>query len=113
MDGSSSLTEGTGGISPLSLRRRFFFFGVVDAVLTGVDEAEDKGDSTLISIVSCWARGNGDLGIPLETGEPDDLLMSLTFLRRLKLLPFRRGDVEVLLRYLAGLSATNRVVLNS
>jgi hypothetical protein len=51
VDGSSSLTEGTGGISPLSLRRRAFFFGVVDAVLTGEDEAEDRGESTLISIV--------------------------------------------------------------
>ena len=52
-DGSSSLTEGTGGISPLSLRRRAFFFGVVDVILTGVDEADDRGESTLISIVFC------------------------------------------------------------
>jgi hypothetical protein len=50
---SSSFVEGTGGISPLSLRRRAFFFGVVDVVLTGVDEAEERGESTLISIVFC------------------------------------------------------------
>jgi hypothetical protein len=53
VDGRSSFTEGTGGISSLSLRRRAFFFGVVDVVLTGVDEAEERGESTLISIVFC------------------------------------------------------------
>jgi len=75
VDGRSSFTEGTGGISPLSLRRRAFFFGV-DVVLTGVEEAEERGESTLISIVCCRACGSGDLGIALDIGEPDDLLMS-------------------------------------
>jgi hypothetical protein len=76
VDGRSSFTEGTGGISPLSLRRRAFFFGVVEAVLTGVDEAEERGESTLISIVFCLDCGNGDLGIALDIGEPDDLFVS-------------------------------------
>lgn len=84
----SSLAEGTGGTSPLSLRRRAFFFGVVDACLTGVEEADDVGESTIVVIVLCEG-GRGDLGIAFEKGELVSLLVSLrTFSRKTKLLPF-------------------------
>lgn len=85
---ASSFAPGTGGISPLSLRLRAFFFGVVDPVLTGVLEAEERGEPTLISIVPCKAGGIDDLDTALEKGEDDGLLMSLTSSRAHKLLPF-------------------------
>jgi len=65
-------------MSPLSLLLRAFFLGVVDAILTGVEGAEDSGEPTLVSTVSRIVGGNDDLGIAFENGELDVLLVSLT-----------------------------------
>jgi hypothetical protein len=73
-----SLIVGTGGTSPLSLRRRAFFFGVVDGILTGLGDADESGESTLGPTTFRRVGGKGDLGIAFEKGEVDDLAMSLS-----------------------------------
>jgi hypothetical protein len=77
---SVSVTEGTGGINPLSLLFRAFFFGDAEVFFAGVEDAEEAGESEPSSTICRRAGGNGDRGIAFEKGEPGCLHVSLSLL---------------------------------
>lgn len=83
--------QGTGGIKPLSLLFRAFFFGDAEVFLAGVEEAEEVGESASSSTTWRKAGGNGDLGIAFEKGEPGCLRVSLMYLRKLSLFTLESG----------------------
>jgi hypothetical protein len=63
---------GSGGNSPLSLRRRAFFLGDADVRRVGLGDADDAGESTTklggaTVVLAPW--GNGDFGMDCEIGE--------------------------------------------
>jgi len=103
---SISAVEGTGGISPLSLLFRAFFFGNAEVFLAGVEDADEVGESAPSSTTWRRAGGNGDLGIAFEKGEPGCLRVSLINLGKFSLFTLEPGQDSTSLEVFYCMSAS-------
>lgn len=103
---SISSVQGTGGIKPLSLLFRAFFFGDAEVFLAGVEDADEVGESAPSSTTWRRAGGNGDLGIAFEKGEPGCLRVSLINLGKFCLFTLEPGQDSTSLEVFYCMSAS-------